>query len=302
VNVEELVGQLTRDTSDEFAALMKARHELHGRVASKHLQYDFLDPHVTVTDPDGNRATVADIRQGMLDAFFERKTPKAWRVAQGQPIPKDVTTPGLEGTGPSIDLGMAMGALNSGASSWMWDWEDAGGDYKDQLYQAWRQLKQILAHEWDGKSYEHPTKKRSYKIETPKEQWPTIFHRVPGLHLRNRQITVDGEETPAMIPALVIHAMNNYETQKRNGSGIYYYVPKIESWQEARLVGVLLKSLEEAMGIPRGTLKIFSKSRGELVAGLQRTGDGPAKETARRALRAHDYVYDVFESAEGVAA
>ncbi len=256
VNVEDLVARFTRDTLDEFATLMKARHELHGLVASKQLQYDFLDPHVTVTDPDGNRATVADIRQGMLDAFFGRKTPKAWRVAQGQPIPKDVTTPGLEGTGPSIDLGMAMGALNSGASSWMWDWEDAGGDYKDQLYQAWRHLKQILAHEWDGKSYEHPTKKRSYKIEMPKEKWPTIFHRVPGLHLRNRQITVDGEETPAMIPGLVIHALNNYETQKRNGSGIYYYVPKIESWQEARLVGVLLKSLEEAMGIPRGTLKI----------------------------------------------
>jgi hypothetical protein len=38
------------------------------------------------------------------------------------------------------------------------------------------------------------------------------------------------------------------------------------------------------------------------VAGLQRAGDGRAKETARRALCAHDYVYDVFESAEGVAA
>ncbi len=149
-----------------------------------------------------------------------------------------------------------MGALNSGASQWMWDWEDAGGDYKDQLYQAWRHLKQILAHEWDGKPYAHPRKKREYKIEVPKEKWPTIFHRVPGLHLRNRQILVDGQETPAMIPALVIHALNNYEAQKKNGSGIYYYVPKVESWQEARLVGVLLKSLEEAMGIPRGMLKI----------------------------------------------
>src|SRR4029077_3621824 len=69
-------------------------------------------------------------------------------------------------------------------------------------------------------------------------------------------IMVDGQETPAMIPGLVIHALNNYEAQKKNGSGIYYYVPKIESWQEARLVGVLLKSIEAAMGIPRGTLKI----------------------------------------------
>jgi hypothetical protein len=43
VNVEELVAQLTRDTRDEFAALMKARHELHGLVASRQFQYDFLD-------------------------------------------------------------------------------------------------------------------------------------------------------------------------------------------------------------------------------------------------------------------
>ena len=57
-------------------------------------------------------------------------------------------------------------------------------------------------------------------------------------------------------PALVIHALNNYESQKKNGSGIYYYMPKIETWQEARLVGTLLKTLEEAMGVPRGTLKI----------------------------------------------
>jgi malate synthase len=256
VNLEELIAQLTRDTRDEFATLMKARHELHASVARHQVQYDFLAPSATVTDPDGNRATVADIRQGMLDDFFGRKTPKAWHNAPSQPIPKDVTTPGLEGTGPSIDLGMAMGALNSGASQWMWDWEDAGGDYKDQLYQAWRHLKQILAHEWDGKPYAHPTKKREYRIEVPKEKWPTIFHRVSGLHLRNRQITVDGQEAPAIIPGLVIHALNNYEAQKKNGSGIYYYVPKIESWQEAKLVGVLLKSLEEAMGIPRGTLKI----------------------------------------------
>jgi len=165
-------------------------------------------------------------------------------------------TPGLEGTGPSIDLGMAFGALNSGASQWMWDWEDAGGDYKAQLYEAWANLKKILAHEWDGKPYVHPKKNRTYKIEAPKEKWPTIFHRVAGLHLRNRQIFVDGQETPAIIPGLVIHALNNYESQKKNGSGIYYYIPKVESWQEAKLVGTLLKSLEEAMGIPRGTIKV----------------------------------------------
>jgi malate synthase len=256
VHVEELIARLSRSTRGEFASLMQARHQLHNRVAHRQGQYDFLDASTQVADPDGNRATVGDIRQGMLDAFFGRKTPKAWRVAATVPIPADVTRPGLEGTGPSIDLGMAFGALNSGASQWMWDWEDAGGDYKAQLYEAWANLKRILAHEWDGKSYEHPTKKRTYRIDTPKENWPTIFHRVAGLHLRNRQILVDGQEVPAMIPGLVIHTLNNYESQKKNGSGIYFYIPKLESWQEAKLVGTLLKTIEEAIGVPRGTIKI----------------------------------------------
>jgi len=256
VNVEELIARLTRSARGEFASLMQARHQLHNRVAHRQGQYDFLDAAAAVSDPDGNRATVGDIRQGMLDGFFGRSTPKAWRVAATVPIPSDVTRPGLEGTGPSIDLGMAFGALNSGASQWMWDWEDAGGDYKAQLYEAWTNLKRILAHEWDGKPYEHPTKKRTYRIDTPKENWPTIFHRVAGLHLRNRQMLVDGQEVPAMIPGLVIHTLNNYESQKKNGSGIYFYIPKLESWQEAKLVGTLLKTIEEAIGVPRGTIKI----------------------------------------------
>ena len=54
----------------------------------------------------------------------------------------------------------------------------------------------------------------------------------------------------------VMHAVSNYDTQKKNGSGVYYYVPKIETWQEARLVSSLLKRVEEALGLPRGTLKI----------------------------------------------
>jgi malate synthase len=153
-------------------------------------------------------------------------------------------------------MGMAMGALNSGASQWMWDWEDAGGDYKDQLYRGWVNLIDILAHRWDGKPYVHPTKKRTYTIDAPPEKWPVILHRVAGIHLHNRQMTLNGEPVPAIIPGLVIHALNNYESQKRNDSGIYYYIPKIETWQEARLVAKLLKGLEEAMGVKRGTLKI----------------------------------------------
>src|SRR5436190_6018633 len=251
VNVEALITQLTLDTKDEFRTLLGARHAFQEQVGRRERAYSFLTPDTRIVDADGHTATVRDIRQGMLDGFFGRKTPQAWRLNPSVPIPADTMKPGLEGTGPAIDLGMAMGALNTGAASWMWDWEDAGGDYRDQLYQAWENLRDLLAHKWNDKPYEHPSKKengkpRRYSIDLPPERWPTIFHRVPGLHLRNRQISLDEEQVPGIIPALVIHAVNNYDAQKKNGSGIYFYVPKIETWQEARLVAGLLKKLEEA--------------------------------------------------------
>jgi malate synthase len=261
VNVEALIAKLTRDTKSEFRSLLAARHAFQDQVGRHERSYTFLTPDTKVSDADGNTTTVRDIRQGMLDGFFGRNTPQAWRLNPSVPIPPDTMRPGLEGTGPAIDLGMAMGALNTGAASWMWDWEDAGGDYKDQLYQAWENLRDLLAHKWVGRPFVHPTKKqggkpREYTIDLPPQKWPTIFHRVPGLHLQNRQISLDGEQVPAMIPALIIHAVINYDTQKQNGSGVYYYIPKIETWQEARLVSALLIGVEEALGLPRGTLKV----------------------------------------------
>jgi len=261
VNVEDLITRLTLDAKDQFRTLLGARHEFQEQVGRRERAYAFLPPDARITDADGHTVTVRDIRQGMLDGFFGRKTPQAWRLNPSVPIPPETMKPGLEGTGPAIDLGMAMGALNTGAASWMWDWEDAGGDFKDQLYQAWENLRDLLSHKWTGTPYTHPSKKengqpRTYSIELPPEQWPTIFHRVPGLHLRNRQISLDGEQVPGIIPALVIHTVNNYDAQKKNGSGIYFYVPKIETWQEAALVSRLLKDLEAAVGLSRGSLKI----------------------------------------------
>jgi malate synthase len=254
--VEDLVADMTVAISAELQQLLAARYLFQEEVARGAARYDFLPGTEAVSDADGNRFTAAAIRQGLLDGFFGRRTADAWRLNPTVPIPADTMTPGLEGTGPAIDLGMAMSALNTGAASWMWDWEDAGGDYKDQLYRAWQNLADILAHKWDGTPFVHPTKGRAYTIDVPPEKWPTIFHRVPGLHLRSRQITLAGVPVPAIIPALVIHALNNFDSQTRNGSGVYYYVPKIETWQEARLVSKLLKQLETAMGLRRGSLKI----------------------------------------------
>jgi malate synthase len=259
VDVGKLIATLTEALEGEFSAALSARREFLAQVAAGRAKYAFAEPDRAVEDADGHRRTAAEIRWGMADNFLGRSTPVAWRLNSGTPAPAEALRPGLQGTGPCDDLGMAMGALNagrSGAVSWMWDWEDAGNDYGDKLYRAWRNLKEILAGTWDGKTWRHPEKGKDYSIQTSAADRPVIFHRVPGLHLRSRQIQRQGRQVPAMIPALVIHTLNNLDVQRKRGSGVYFYVPKIETPEEACIVAKLLKAIEEAVGVPRGTIKI----------------------------------------------
>lgn len=259
VAVEELIGGLAAAFEADFAEVLSARREFLAEVAAGKARYAFADPSHVVEDADGNRKTAAEIRQGMLDNLRGRDTPHRWRLNAATPVPAEVRRPGLQGTGPCDDLGMAMSALNAGqygAVSWMWDWEDAGNDYRDKFYRAWRNLKDLLAGEWDGKVFRHPEKGKEYAIRASRDRWPVVFHRVPGLHLRNRQIRRGGQKVPGIIPALVLHTLNNFEIQRRRGSGVYFYVPKVETPREALLVARLLKAVERAAGLPRGTIKI----------------------------------------------
>lgn len=271
--VEDLIIQLTQSFEPDLARLLSARREFLTQVAAGRARYTFADPARVVEDADGNRRTAAEIREGMLDNLFGRATPSRWKLNAKIPAPAEAKRPGLQGTGPADDLGMAMGAINagrSGAVSWMWDWEDAGNDYQDKFYRAWRNLKELLAGTWDGKTYTHPQKQKDYSILVSRNEWPVIFHRVPGIHLRNRQIQWKERNVPGIIPALILHTLNNFDTQKRNGSGIYFYVPKIETPEEALLVAKLLKTLEEAIGARRGEIKIeMLNERARYTANLE---------------------------------
>src|SRR5262249_43093797 len=74
VNVEELITHLARETRDEFRTLLSARHAFQEQVGRRERSYGFLAPETKISDADGHTTTVRDIRQGMLDGFFGRKT------------------------------------------------------------------------------------------------------------------------------------------------------------------------------------------------------------------------------------
>ncbi|MDH3949934.1 MAG: malate synthase, partial [Deltaproteobacteria bacterium] len=97
---------------------------------------------------------------------------------------------------------------------------------------------------------------RTYKIDAPPDQWPTRFARPPSIHVRYEHVTVEGQPVHGMIPITLLWALNNYDSLTRIGTGIYYYIPKIQTPQEALIVEKLLARVEGLIGVQPGTIKI----------------------------------------------
>ena len=272
VHVEQLIVALTRELAPEIEKTLTARRELLASSAPARGKYAWPKWDDTFDDPvTGKPWTFHQIVQGMIDNFLGQDSQWRWRLNDEVPIPKDahpLTNPGLELTGPWHPLDMAFNALNSAAPINMPDFEDASpphfrpdGTPKDQpigVFAAMQNAKDIMEGRWADRPYEVVKKgqPRVYRIKQSPAEWPTRFARPPGMHLQYDHITVDGRPAPAMIPITILWAVNTYDALTRAGTGVYYYIPKVQTPQEALILEKLLVGTEEAIGVPPGTFKI----------------------------------------------
>ena len=272
VNIEQTIATLTRELGPDIAAALTARRELLQSPAPVGNKYAWPKWDDKFEDPvTGRFWTYRQIVQGLIDNFLGRESEWRWRLNDEVPIPEHahpLRNPGLELTGPWHPLDMAFNALNSPAPMNMPDFEDASpphfrpdGTPANQplgIFAAMQNAKEIFEGRWTGRPYEvvKKGKTRAYKINTPPPQWPTRFGRPPSLHVRYDHIKVDGQPAPGLIPISVLWAVNNYESLTRAGTGVYYYIPKIQTPQEALIVEKLLARLEGIIGVQPGTLKI----------------------------------------------
>ncbi len=272
VDVEQLIVALTRELAPEIAKVLTARRELLASSAPVREKYAWPKWDDTFDDPvTGKPWTFRQIVQGMIDNFLGQDSQWRWRLNDEVPIPKDahpLTNPGLELTGPWHPLDMAFNALNSAAPINMPDFEDASpphfrpdGTPKDQpigVFAAMQNAKDILEGHWADRPYEVVKKgqPRVYRIKKSPADWPTRFARPPGMHLQFDHITVDGRPVPAMIPITILWAVNTYDALARAGTGVYYYIPKVQTPQEALILEKLLVRVEGAIGVRPGTFKI----------------------------------------------
>jgi malate synthase len=167
----------------------------------------------------------------------------AWQVA---PAPADLNDRRVEITGP-VDRKMMINALNSGASVFMADLEDACSPTWTNVVDGQRNLidavRRTLTLEVAGKRYRM------------NERTATLVVRPRGWHLEEKHLLVDGAPASASLTDFGLYFFHNAHELVRRGSAPYFYLPKLEGHLEARLWNDVFVAAQEALGIPRGTIR-----------------------------------------------
>jgi len=167
-----------------------------------------------------------------------------WTIA---PIPADLQDRRVEITGP-VERKMVINALNSGASTFMADFEDSSTPTWENMVRGQINLRQAVDRTIGFKSPDG-------KCYTLNEKTATLIVRPRGWHLLERHVLIDGDPVSASLFDFGLFFFHNAERLVASGSGPYFYLPKIESHLEARLWDHVFNEAESRMGFPRGTIK-----------------------------------------------
>ena len=161
--------------------------------------------------------------------------------------PSDLNDRRVEITGPA-EAKMAINALNSGASVFMCCLEDA-------LSPTWAN---VVA----GHAAVRDATRRTLEFTSPEgkqyalgEQLATLVVRPRGWHLDERHVHVDGRPVSASLFDLALYLRWNGRQAVARGSGPYVYLAKLESRHEAELWNDVFVAAQEAVGLPRGTIR-----------------------------------------------
>jgi malate synthase len=168
-----------------------------------------------------------------------------WRIA---PPPADLMDRRVEITGP-VNAKMIINALNSGASCFMADFEDANAptwanniDGQGNLIQAVRRTL----------SFEDPASGKRYELNP---QTATLIVRPRGWHLDEAHVEIDGAPMSASLFDYGLFAFHNAQELLSRGTGPYFYLPKMQSHREAALWRDVFLFAEKALDVPRGSMR-----------------------------------------------
>ncbi|MGE5732002.1 MAG: malate synthase A [Gemmatimonas sp.] len=187
------------------------------------------------------------IRRGeRLDFLAETSSVRdaEWRV---DAAPRDLDDRRVEITGP-VDRKMMINALNSGARVFMADLEDALSPTWDNVIEGQNNLMDAVRRELaletgDGKRYDLD------------DDIATLVVRPRGWHMVESHVRIDEAPISASLFDFGLYFFHNARELIQRGTGPYFYLPKMENHLEARLWNDVFNSAQDALGVPRGTIR-----------------------------------------------
>ncbi|MGH8958363.1 MAG: malate synthase A [Acidimicrobiia bacterium] len=195
---------------------------------------------------EARRERQADLDKGIRPDFLPDTATvrdSAWTV---DPAPAALAERKVEITGP-VDKKMMINALNSGASVFMADFEDATSPTWTNLVEGQENL--VAAYE---RRLELRTAEKNYWLN---DETATLVVRPRGWHLPEKHLLIDGEPVSASLFDFGLYLFWGGRAALEAGLGPYLYLPKLEGHLEARLWNDVFTYSQERLDMPVGTIK-----------------------------------------------
>jgi malate synthase len=183
-------------------------------------------------------------RPDFLHATQWIRDDEEWMVA---PIPRELQDRRVEITGPT-DRKMMINALNSGARVFMADFEDANAPTWENMIRGQANLREAIAGTLEFTSPEG----KPYRL---KEKVATLMVRPRGWHLDEDHVSFEGRAMSASLFDFGLYAFHNAAPLAKKGTGVNFYLPKLEGHLEARLWNEVFEFTERELGLRRGSIK-----------------------------------------------
>jgi malate synthase len=167
-----------------------------------------------------------------------------WKVA---PAPRDLDDRRVEITGP-VDRKMMINALNSGAQVFM-------ADLEDSLSPTWENVVEGQGNLMDAVRRVltlDASDSRQYRLN---DEIATLVVRPRGWHLEESHVAVNGQPISASLFDFGLYCFHNARELTARKTGLYLYLPKLESHLEARLWNDVFVFAQTEIGIPRGSVR-----------------------------------------------
>jgi len=167
-----------------------------------------------------------------------------WKI---RGIPADLQDRRVEITGP-VERKMVINALNAKVKVFM-------ADFEDSLAPSWQKVidGQINLHDAVNGTIAYTNEAgKVYQLEANPA---VLIARVRGLHLPEKHVEWQGEPISGALFDFALYFFHNHRQLLAKGSGPYFYLPKLQAWQEAAWWHEVFSYSEDYFALPRGTVK-----------------------------------------------